>query len=427
MSDQRPPEGPDPSGGGVPVPPPPPYVPPTYVPPATPGPAPHGQLPARRRSGLVIVAIAAVFVLIAAITATVLVVRSTSSSAGEVFLDAADQPGPDPFTTEVTVDPLASTTSTAAPSTTTGSGGITATVGSKPGLYGGTQDNGRCDASQLVSFLRSNPDKASAWVAALDGDPTLHWTGGTQVSVDQIPAYVDELTPLTLTADTRVTNYGYSRGKPTARQAVLQRGTAVLVDAYGVPRAKCGCGNPLTKPAAVKSTPAYQGTPWPGWSPTTVVVVQQTTQVVNTFVIVNLSGSGYLDRPAGSDGSQDTVSTYTGDGTAPTTAVPTTSTTAPPSTLPAADFCAQFQALQTKWTGASGDTAAQRAELAADFDTLTAAAPAEVKADMQTINAWVHRVFGSGDFYLNDIPADVQAAENRVTTYLENVCGIVVN
>ncbi|MGH3907098.1 MAG: DUF6777 domain-containing protein, partial [Pseudonocardiaceae bacterium] len=42
--------------------------------------------------------------------------------------------------------------------------------------------------------------------------------------------------------DTRVTNHGYRDGKATDRQAVLQAGTAVLVDEKGRPRVKCGCG-----------------------------------------------------------------------------------------------------------------------------------------------------------------------------------------
>jgi hypothetical protein len=283
-------------------------------------------------------------------------VRAEPSDAGEVFLDAADQPGPDPFTTQVKVDPLPSTTSTststtAAPTTTGNSATVNATVGSQPGLYGGTQNNGRCDATQLVTFLEANPDKAAAWVQALNGDPSLRWSGGTQVQVSQIRAYVGELTPLTLTVDTRVTNYGYANGRPTPRQAVLERGTAVLVDAYGVPRTKCGCGNPLTKPIAVRSTPVYRGTPWSGWNPQTVVVVQQTTVVITTFVIVNLAGPGYIDRPAGTTGDRDTPSSYTG-GTAGTSGTspsgpdepvhdPPLSTitsppppTVPPSTLP---------------------------------------------------------------------------------------------
>jgi hypothetical protein len=161
------------------------------------------------------------------------------------------------------------------------------------------------------------------------------------------------------------------------------------------------------------------------------VVVQQTTVTINTFVIVNLAGPGYIDRPAGTTGDRDTPSTYTGDDTTsstetPSTVAPTTATTEPVSTLPPADFCAQFQAIQSKWTGANTDTLSQRQGLMADFDRLTAAAPADVRADMQTIDAFLRQTINSDDPAGLEPPADVQAAEVRVTAYLTNVCGIVI-
>lgn len=89
-----------------------------------------------------------------------------------------------------------------------------------------------------------------------------------------IDAYVAELTPAHLAADQRVTNHGYRNGSPTPRQSLLKAGTAVLVDAEGVPRVRCYCGNPLV-PAdngdgitAATATTAQQG-------PTTVVAVTQ--------------------------------------------------------------------------------------------------------------------------------------------------------
>jgi hypothetical protein len=81
--------------------------------------------------------------------------------------------------------------------------------------------------------------------------------------------YIDSLTPVLLRSDTRVTNHGFRDGWATPYQAVLQAGTAVLVDNTGVPRARCACGNPLTPPQAVPTTPTYQGTPWPGFTPGT--------------------------------------------------------------------------------------------------------------------------------------------------------------
>src|SRR5664280_209981 len=119
-------------------------------------------------------------------------------------------------------------------------------------------DQSTCDRAQMARFLTANPDKANAWVAAQNHDPSLRWSGGTSLTASQIPAYLNELTPIRLLADTRVTNNGYVNGAPTPHQSVLQAGTAVLVDQYGVPRARCACGNPLQPPVALNS-PVFRG------------------------------------------------------------------------------------------------------------------------------------------------------------------------
>jgi hypothetical protein len=417
------------------------------------GPAGPSSAEPRSRVGLIVVSVLATLALIATGTAVYLVLRPDTAAASEVFLETADQPGADPFTTEVAVPPLPATTApittttSAAPTTSGNVTAVVSTSGGQPGLYGGTQNNASCDPKQLVTFLQANPAKASAFVQALNRDPSLRWSGGTQVQTTQIAAYVNELTPLTLTRDTRVTNYGYANGQPTPRQAVLQRGTAVLIDKYGTPRVKCGCGNPLTTPIPVSGTPRYQGPQWSGWSPTTVVVVQQTTVVINTFVVVNLSGPGYLDRPSGSTGDRDTVSSYTPGGTSATTSpstgpsssatttptttastaastAPPTSSTAPVSTLPAADFCAVYKSLDAKWSNVQTDTPEVRRQLADDFATLAAAAPAEVKADMDVLNNWLRPMLLSGNLDLGSEPPEVAAAVTRVEAYLQRVCGV---
>jgi hypothetical protein len=151
---------------------------------------------------------------------------SADSQGDVVVVEAADSLGADPFTTR----------------------GLTLVAqsnGASPGLYGGSGDNGVCAPEQLVAFLRSQPAKAGAWVAALNSDSTLRWSGGDSLDVGDIPAYVGELKPAFLTADTRVTNHGFKGGRATPRQSLLERGTAVLVDMDGAPRVRCICGNPL--------------------------------------------------------------------------------------------------------------------------------------------------------------------------------------
>lgn len=50
------------------------------------------------------------------------------------------------------------------------------------------------------------------------------------IKSNDIPAYVARLTPVILRTDTFVTNHGFAQGRATVVPAVLQAGTAVLVD-----------------------------------------------------------------------------------------------------------------------------------------------------------------------------------------------------
>ena len=112
----------------------------------------------------------------------------------------------------------------------------TGTVSSdSTGLYGGTGENS-CDVEKMIDFLMNNPDRAAAW-AGVQG-----------IAVDEIPDYLRSLTAVVLLENTLVINHGYSGGEATPFLAVLEAGTAVLVDDDGIPRARCACGNPLTPP-----------------------------------------------------------------------------------------------------------------------------------------------------------------------------------
>jgi hypothetical protein len=259
------------------------------------------------------------------------VTRPDEAAAGEIFLEGNSSTGTDPFGNLPGPAIAVTTTSTATttPTTPAASTAVRTVSGGQRGLSGGSLNGGRCDPEGQITYLAANPALASAFVSALNRDPTLRWSGGTQVSVAQLPSYIRELTSVTLVSDTRVTNYGYRNGRPTPRQAVLQAGTAVMVDRYGVPRIKCNCGNPLTQPQAVRSTPVYTGPQWPGFNPANVVVVNQTTVVIDVFVLVNLEGGGVIERGPGATGT-DTGPTTT------TTAPPTTTTTEPPVTSPPA-------------------------------------------------------------------------------------------
>ena len=220
------------------------------------------------------------------------------------------------------------TTSLPASTTTAGTARPTTVLvaypGDTPALYGGSKSKVIADKEGELAFLEKNPNKAAAFCEALNSDPTLRWSGGNTVTPNQLRAYFAELTPMLLTRDTRVTNYGYRNGHPTPRQSVLQAGQLVLVDKYGVPRKRCECGNPLTPPKPSKKPPVYTGPRWPGFDPTTIIVIQQTTIVIDIFVVIDIETGDTYVRPPGTDGGSD--------GPPPTAPDETTTTTVPPAT-----------------------------------------------------------------------------------------------
>lgn len=245
-----PPSGPL-SGGQQGPPPPPPPAPPSG--PAGPGgsggpggsdgpgePAPEkSQGPWWRsvpRLATALVAVAAVAALVVVLTRP----SGTSTSAGgEVFLQPVASSGPDPFTESTAVKdaapppdsppPQSPTTSpggtarptpsaTASPGTQTGTRSVS---GSAPGVYAGTRNVASCDTEKLIHELSVQPAKNAAFASTL----------GIQAAA--VPGYLRSLTPVALRMDTRVTNHGYRNGQVYSYQAVLEAGTAVLVDDRG--------------------------------------------------------------------------------------------------------------------------------------------------------------------------------------------------
>jgi hypothetical protein len=226
--------------------------------------------------------------------------KTTLVGSGEIFLEPVADAGADPFTdsvstaetsttTSTTATTASTTTTTAAPGTSVGIQGVT---GGRPGLYGGTRNMATCDKEKLIEFLETNTSKGAAWAKVQGIDPS------------EIHSFIDGLTPVILDSDTRVTNHGYKNGVATAHQSVLQAGTAVLVDAYGGPRAKCFCGNPLLPPEAM-SAPTYVGQAWPEFSPANVTVVVPEKTPIVIIVLVDTSTGASFARPVGTDGAED--------------------------------------------------------------------------------------------------------------------------
>ncbi|MBD0708772.1 hypothetical protein BU197_10280 [Streptomyces sp. CBMA291] len=283
----------------------------------------------------------------------------SAGSGGEVFLQNAAAVGPDPFTKSTATRTGAATAPPASlpPRTSSATPEVS---GATPGLYGGTLSVASCDVERQVRYLSDAPAKNAAFASVVGVSPT------------GVPGYLRSLTPLQLRADTRVTNHGYRDGAATSYQAVLQAGTAVLVDSHGMPRVRCACGNPLTGPVAQKA-PRTTGTPWAGYRADQVVAVAPSPTVVTTFVVYDPQDRSWFARQDGDTGRHDeptsrptaspsvsapaspsvspsgtpsspepctapspcpTTPTATAPESAPTTAPPTTPPTAPPPAIP---------------------------------------------------------------------------------------------
>ena len=303
---------------------------------------PQGQVgpPPQRRNNLIIVLLL-LLLLLGGAGAAWFVLRGDGSGSvalaeGEVFMEPAAAVGPDPFSAQPLApppDPLIAQPAIQAPTRIAApqQAAIQASSGAQPGLYGGTQSDKACNQAQMIAFLGANPDKAAAWVAAQNADPSLRWSGpsgSTALTVADIPAYIGALTPLVLIADTRVTNHGYVAAKATPRQSVMQKGSAVLVDTYGVPRARCYCGNPLLPPVPAKVQVTYVGSSWPGFDPGAVGVVSPAPQPVKQFEVRMPDGTLKTITVGAPAPAASPVAGATGTSSSPTAAQPTLVTTA---------------------------------------------------------------------------------------------------
>ncbi|KUN19936.1 hypothetical protein AQJ23_36455 [Streptomyces antibioticus] len=252
-----------------------------------------------------------------------------TAKGGEVFLQAASKTGPEPFTESTANDSSAPPVSASPATGSTAANAVRGVDGGAPGLYGGTRNVSSCDVEAQIKALQAAPAKNNAFASVAGVQPSA------------VPAYLRALTPVQLRMDTRVTNHGYRDGAATSYQAVLQAGTAVLVDSHGVPRVRCACGNPLTPPVAQQTTPKQTGDRWASYHPSNVVVVAPSVTVINIFVIYDPDDDEWIARHRGDTGGKDqhtrppvnpspsvTVTTPT----APTT--PTSPPTSPSSPAP---------------------------------------------------------------------------------------------
>ncbi|MFD5779027.1 DUF6777 domain-containing protein [Streptomyces sp. NPDC126933] len=224
------------------------------------------------------------------------------SSAKDLFLQPVAAQGADPFTPSTAAAPPKAVPS-ARPSTPDGRTGQagqraparTARVlpGSTPGLYGGIRSAPSCDVERQVRLLTEGRTKARAFAQ------------GAGISETSVPDFLRGLTPVVLRADIRVTSHAFRSGSAASLQSVLQTGTAVMVDHYGVPRVRCAGGNPLRPPVVAQGSVTHRGQPWPDYRPDRVVVVNRAPEVVNSLIIADAAGKTWIERSVGTDGGED--------------------------------------------------------------------------------------------------------------------------
>ncbi|MER6070311.1 DUF6777 domain-containing protein [Streptomyces sp. NPDC001817] len=249
----------------------------------------------------------------------------------EVYLVPAAAPGPDPFTASTVTAPARTGGARADPATTgppatgpfppslpagssppvlpagSSSPALTAGLvdvplramrvvsGATPGLYGGTARVAGCDVERQIGYLTADRVKADAFARAAG------------VSTSGLSGHLRGLAPVVLRADTRVTGHGYRAGRPVAHQAVLQAGTAVLVDNRGVPRVRCACGNPLGSPAQAAGAFWARGSAWSGYRPGRAIAVTPAPRAVTSITIVDAGTRTWIERRIGHDVRHDRI------------------------------------------------------------------------------------------------------------------------
>lgn len=230
-------------------------------------PSPGG---ARKRSRLARVvrwSSVGVFAVLVLVAGALVVVLGDDPAAAEITFEPVASSGDDPFmesiaVQEVTefagdVDDVIEDARREFPT----ADGVLTPSGTDPALYGGTPEESVCNPELLLAFLADHPDEAAAWASVAGHE------------VDEIPEFVGSLTSVVLGSDTWVLNHGFAEGEAVPRQSVLQAGSAVMADSQGVPRVRCGDGNPLLQPAADDIDRGAADGAWDDYDPAEVVRV----------------------------------------------------------------------------------------------------------------------------------------------------------
>lgn len=165
--------------------------------------------------------------------------------------------------------------------------------GTQRGLYGSTGDTPVCDVPAVANYLDANPERSAPWAEEIG------------IAPQKIPYYLNTLTPVALITDTWVTVAVFIDGRAVPTQAVMQAGSAVLIDQVGVPRVHCATGNPLTPPANVNlSALEISGKEWTDFSLQNIIAVAYSgggsaSPIVTEFDLRDVSSGEVIARPTG--------------------------------------------------------------------------------------------------------------------------------
>lgn len=215
-----------------------------------------------------------------------------SGAATEVFLEPVSAVGDAPFARggDVNDAPAPQARTRPEDERAAASGrSLKSVVGTAAGLYAAARGISPCNIAKLTTALESDAGRKRAWARAAG------------IAPDGIPAHFEGLTGVVLRADTRVTEYAFEGGRAVPRQAILQSGTSVLVDAAGAPAVRCASGNPLAAPQPARTDAKTTGDAWTGFEPERALIVTPAPEPVEVFVVVNLTAPGYFTRPPGTD------------------------------------------------------------------------------------------------------------------------------
>ncbi|MEM7093507.1 MAG: DUF6777 domain-containing protein [Actinomycetota bacterium] len=142
--------------------------------------------------------------------------------------------------------------------------GVIVTIrGDAPGLYGASSARALCDTDAVIDQLNARPDRLSAWA---DVASLVSSQAASRLETGADGFLKTDVVVTLASLDTETTEV-------TTIDAVLERGTVVLIDEFGVPFMRCRDGAPILPASSVDLTADPVGTRWSGFDPADVIAI----------------------------------------------------------------------------------------------------------------------------------------------------------